>query len=121
MRTEEDRAAVADKECGNGVRIDHGEGWHTQYCHMRRGSIAVKEGDKIDVGVKLGEVGYSGNATFPHVHLSVSMDMQPVDPFLPAKDAQCGAPSRMLWTDAAKAKLAYQSGTLLGSASPMVR
>ena len=30
------------KDCGNGVRLDHGDGWSTQYCHLKRGSIAVK-------------------------------------------------------------------------------
>ena len=35
MRTEADRAAVGNRECGNGVVIDHEGGWQTQYCHMR--------------------------------------------------------------------------------------
>jgi hypothetical protein len=55
VRTDADRAGVAALECGNGVRIDHGEGWITQYCHMRKGSIAVKKGDEVKLGAKLGE------------------------------------------------------------------
>src|SRR6185436_13655694 len=35
------RAAIKGRECGNAVRIAHTGRWTTQYCHMRRGSIAV--------------------------------------------------------------------------------
>ena len=37
--------ATAGRNCGNGVTLDHGDGWQTQYCHMRRGSVAVKVAD----------------------------------------------------------------------------
>lgn len=108
MRSEADRAAVADKECGNGVVIDHGGGWETQYCHMKQGSISVKEGDTVKVGDVLGQVGASGMAQFPHVHLSVRKDGAELDPFTGkrldegcSQDAKAGAG---LWTpEAAKA------------------
>jgi Peptidase family M23 len=105
MRSEADRAAVADKECGNGVVIDHGGGWETQYCHMKQGSISVKEGDAVKAGDTLGQVGASGMAQFPHVHLSVRKDGAEIDPFTGkrldegcSKDAKSGSG---LWTDAA--------------------
>ena len=41
---DKDFDALQGKECGNGVVIDHGQGWETQYCHMRRGSIRVRQG-----------------------------------------------------------------------------
>src|SRR5262245_24798549 len=50
VRTQEDRAAVADHECGNGVRIDHGDGWQTQYCHLRQASVRVNKGQQIAAG-----------------------------------------------------------------------
>jgi murein DD-endopeptidase MepM/ murein hydrolase activator NlpD len=71
IRSQADRAEIANRECGNGVVIDHGENWQTQYCHIRRGSIGVKQGDRVEPGQKLGEIGYSGDAAFPHVHLTV--------------------------------------------------
>ncbi|HXG78447.1 MAG TPA: M23 family metallopeptidase [Methyloceanibacter sp.] len=114
VRTKEDRDAVANIECGNGVRIDHGGGWVTQYCHLRQGSVAVKKGEQVKAGTKLGEIGYSGEAAFAHVHLGVSKDDQWIDPFLPDPNAACGAQSGMLWSEAAKAALSYREGVLLG-------
>lgn len=29
-------ADVKGRECGNGVVIDHGGGWETQYCHLKQ-------------------------------------------------------------------------------------
>jgi hypothetical protein len=82
MAKPEDAALVKDRECGNGVVIDHGGGWETQYCHMRRGSVQVKQGQRVGTGTALGMVGYSGAAQFAHVHLSVRLNGQIVDPFL---------------------------------------
>jgi hypothetical protein len=113
VRTEEDRAAVAEHECGNGVRIDHGRGWQTQYCHLRQGSVLVKEGQHLAAGSKLGEVGYSGDAAFPHLHMQVTKDGSVVDPFLPNLTAPCGSGGEPLWSASAFAALDYRPGTLL--------
>ncbi len=86
------RDAVKGKECGNGVTIDHGEGWETQYCHMRQGSIAVKRGQRVAAGETLGLVGLSGLTEFPHVHLTVRKDGKARDPFSGRmQDGHCGA------------------------------
>jgi hypothetical protein len=114
-RTPEDLSRIADRECGNGVVLDHGDGWETQYCHLKRGSLAVEAGDDVEAGQKLGEIGYSGAASFPHVQLSVRQDGEPVDPFLgPDADPEaCGAGAEPLWTSAALADLDYEPGQIL--------
>src|SRR5262249_30199802 len=38
------RSALDGKDAGNSVVIGHGDGWETQYAHMRKGSIKVKVG-----------------------------------------------------------------------------
>lgn len=81
---------VDGKECGNGVLIDHGDGWQTQYCHMKQGSIAVLAGDRVTTGDVLGQVGLSGQTVFPHLHLAVRKDGQALDPFAPDESATCG-------------------------------
>ena len=81
MRTAADKAAVNGRECGNGVAIVHADGWETQYCHMRRGSVRVRPGQTVKAGDPLGEVGQSGETQFAHVHLTVRHNGKPIDPF----------------------------------------
>lgn len=115
LKTKEQRASVRGKECGNGVVIDHGDGWETQYCHLRRGSVTVKKGQKVRQGDELGLVGYSGDAAFPHVHLSVRKDGKTVDPYLGlAGGPDCKAGDDPIWSPKSLATIGYSSSTLLG-------
>jgi hypothetical protein len=107
-------AAVAGREAGNAVVIDHGGGWETQYSHLRRGSVAVGPGDVVAAGDPVGEVGLSGNTEYPHVEFVVRRDGAAVDPFVgPAAPAACGSPRAPLWTPAAESALDYVPGGLL--------
>jgi hypothetical protein len=92
---------LAGRDCGNGVAIVHDDGWETQYCHMKQGSILVQEGQFVTRGESLGLVGMSGNADFPHLHLSVRHNGDEVDPFDPVdtNDACQTPPAAPLWTD----------------------
>lgn len=112
------RAAGAPKiagiECGNGVVIDHGAGWETQYCHMARGSLRVKVGEMVAAGQPIGRVGLSGLTEFPHLHLTVRHAGQVVDPFAPDSltGASCAA-SHALWAPDALKVLTYKEGAIL--------
>lgn len=113
VKTEEDIAAVRNKECGNGVVVTHAQGWETQYCHMRRGSVTVKAGLTVAAGDKLGEIGFSGNAAFPHVHLTVRKNGKAVDPFSADGTTDCNASDRSLWQSQAQKDLTYKGTELL--------
>ena len=76
-----DRNTIKGRECGNGVVVRHADGWETQYCHLRRGSVAVGRNEHVETGTVLGMVGMSGDASFPHVHFTARRDAEPVDPF----------------------------------------
>lgn len=108
-------ASRRGRECGNGVRVDHGGGWTSQYCHLRRGSVTVGRGDAVEAGDVLGAIGSSGESDTPHVHFQVERDGEPVDPFSGAEAARpprcdaAGAPGRALWqAPRAEAFAAYQ-------------
>lgn len=105
VRTDGDRHAIENRECGNGVVIDHADGWRTQYCHLKRGSVQVQEGDVVTKGAQLGAVGASGMAQFPHVHLTISKDGIDLDPFTGRSlDAGCDgnlARAGALWDEPA--------------------
>jgi murein DD-endopeptidase MepM/ murein hydrolase activator NlpD len=100
--------AVENKECGNAVVINHDDGWSTQYCHMARGSIVVKQGQRVTAGEKIGLVGLSGNTEYPHVHLSVRHRGELIDPFSFGSTAACGSEGRSLWQDTLKPDLKYR-------------
>ena len=89
LQNDTDKASIAGTECGNGMVIDHGAGWEAQYCHLRKGSVAVKPGTQVEKGTVLGMVGNSGMASFPHVHVTFRYQGKPVDPFV-GPDAKLG-------------------------------
>jgi murein DD-endopeptidase MepM/ murein hydrolase activator NlpD len=108
------REAIKDRECGNGIRIDHGDGWATQYCHMKQGSVLVSSGQDVERGQVLGAVGLSGLTEFPHLHLSVSKDGEVVDPFKGVDGApECGPGATPLWQSDLKDALTYRAPKLL--------
>jgi hypothetical protein len=76
----EDKARVADKECGNGVLIEHEGGLSSQYCHLKNGSVLAQPGAQVQKGQRIGAIGSSGYAEFPHVHLSIRRDGKKVEP-----------------------------------------
>jgi Peptidase family M23 len=103
------------KDAGNGVVIDHGNGWQTQYSHLRKGSVVVKKGQTVTRGEVLGMIGESGNADFPHVDFAVRHEGKVVDPFQPKAGAACQAAigADSLWSPASRAALTYVPTAIL--------
>ncbi|MEM9855387.1 MAG: M23 family metallopeptidase, partial [Pseudomonadota bacterium] len=91
-------ADFGEEFCGNAVRINHGGGWATLYCHLKRGSVRVAPGMRVDRGAPVGEIGLSGSTTFPHLHFSIFKDDVELDPFA-AGISRCGEPGATLWED----------------------
>ena len=76
----QDKDLLDGKECGNGVVVEHASGIVSQYCHLMQGSVAVRQGASIGKGERLGLIGASGLAEFPHVHLSIRREGVTVEP-----------------------------------------
>lgn len=108
--TAENLASVESKECGNGIIIDHGDGWTSQYCHLRQNSLQVRPGAQVAAGQRLGLVGLSGQTEFPHLHFTVRRQNELVDPFTGIKNpTACGDSSRKpLWKAEIQPLLIYR-------------
>jgi hypothetical protein len=125
MRRLADQASIVRREAGNSVIVDHGDGWETQYAHMRHGSVAVRRGDMVAAGTQLGVVGLSGATEFPHLHIEVRYRQKTVDPFVGlARGTPCQAGQSPLWQPKAIEALAYvPTGVLdagIAGATPVV-
>ncbi|GAA2524545.1 MULTISPECIES: M23 family metallopeptidase [Streptomyces] len=69
---------------GNHVVLDLGDGTYAAYAHLRRGSLTVREGDRVRAGQPIARCGNSGNSSEPHLHFQL---MDAPDP-----DAARGVP-----------------------------
>lgn len=63
---------------GNVVYINHGEGVFTAYLHLSE--ILVQNGENVRKGQVVGLVGATGRVTGPHLHLSLLVQGESVDP-----------------------------------------
>ncbi len=52
---------------GNYVLLEGADGV-ALYAHLRRGSLAVRAGERVAAGDRLGRVGNSGRSSMPHLH-----------------------------------------------------
>ena len=109
------------RDAGNGVRIDHGGGWVTQYSHLRKGSVRVRHGQWVRTGHVLGMVGLSGNTEFPHLDFVVRKDGRALDPYAPATspptdappDCAVGPSADSLWKPGVVEQLRYRATDVL--------
>ena len=60
------------------IQLDHGNGIKSFYAHCK--SLCVKKGQTVALGEQIGEVGSSGTATGPHLHLELKCAGLHLDP-----------------------------------------
>lgn len=65
-------AVGKQRQYGNFITIDHGNGVVTHYGHDKINLVQV--GDVVRRGQKIAEVGRTGNATGPHLHFELRLD-----------------------------------------------
>jgi murein DD-endopeptidase MepM/ murein hydrolase activator NlpD len=73
-----------DSERGNYIVLDHDQDMQTVYSHLSE--TAVKAGDTVSAGDKIGTVGSTGNATGPFLAFGVSENGHSVNPMKYYKD-----------------------------------
>jgi hypothetical protein len=64
--------------CGNGLSLRLATGRYLIYCHLMKGSLAVRVGQRVKQGEMLGRIGNSGNSDAPHLHLHLSTQAHPM-------------------------------------------
>ena len=108
---------IKGQECGNGIVIDHGDGWKTQYCNMMKNSLYVKKGQEVKAGEKLGKIGLSGDTSYPRLTFYVRNEGDYIDPFS-AKNANEGCqpekPEFPLWSEKALKSMPLVDSAILG-------
>ncbi|MCA9155411.1 MAG: peptidoglycan DD-metalloendopeptidase family protein, partial [Planctomycetales bacterium] len=77
-----DRNTFAGFAPGNSVIIDHGNGWTTEYRHLRRDSVTVVPNQLVTAGETIGMLGASGGSSGPNVEFVVRHLGRVVDPLI---------------------------------------
>lgn len=72
---------------GKTILINHGYGLFSSYSHLN--AITVKEGEYIQRGDLIGEIGTTGRSTGPHLHYVITWLSTRIDPEQLIKDYPC--------------------------------
>lgn len=65
---------------GNLIILDHGKGLESYYAHLSK--IEVQEGQQVNTGMEIGQIGTSGYATGAHLHLEILSNGISINPLL---------------------------------------
>jgi len=65
---------------GNGVTLAC-QSVHIKLSHMKKGSVLVVEGERVEVGQPLGRIGNSGNTEEPHLHIHAETVVEEGNPW----------------------------------------
>jgi murein DD-endopeptidase MepM/ murein hydrolase activator NlpD len=63
---------------GQVIEVTHAEGFMTRYAHLSRRRVV--EGQVVERGTQLGDVGSTGRSTGPHLHYEVFRKDRPLNP-----------------------------------------
>ncbi|NKQ09046.1 peptidoglycan DD-metalloendopeptidase family protein [Pseudomonas sp. SST3] len=75
VRIENSQSGRGNNPSGNFVRIMHDDGTMGVYLHLMKGSVKVREGQRIDTGALIARSGNTGNSTGPHLHFVVQRNV----------------------------------------------
>ena len=75
VKTENHQSGRGNNPSGNFVRILHDDGTMGVYLHLMRGSVSVREGQRIASGTPIARSGNTGNSTGPHLHFVVQRNV----------------------------------------------
>lgn len=64
--------------CGYAVKVDHGNGMVTRYCHLSKVNVSL--GQKVSAGEVIAFSGNTGVSSGPHLDFQVVIDGKAVDP-----------------------------------------
>ncbi|HKK63853.1 MAG TPA: urea transporter [Bacteroidales bacterium] len=56
---------------GNSIIIKHDDNIYSKLSHLKKGSITVKEGEKVSYGHIIAQCGNSGRSPYPHLHFQI--------------------------------------------------
>jgi murein DD-endopeptidase MepM/ murein hydrolase activator NlpD len=71
VKTENGQTGRGTDPSGNFVRVLHDDGTMGVYLHLQKGSVSVREGQRVGVGSPLALSGNTGNSSGPHLHFVV--------------------------------------------------
>ena len=64
--------------CGTWIKIAHGNGLATGYCHQSE--MYVEENEPVKQGQVIAKVGNEGNSTAPHLHFIIYENVKKINP-----------------------------------------